>query len=119
MNIVGSTLNVDIAEFTTSNAFALTIASGDEATIGFFNQLGFEGNGYTWDGILSTLARMKFSERLDELSFSPEAESALVHCRDPMLIEALATELRAICGNKSEMLRLIQSATRGYLSSLQ
>lgn len=70
--------------------YALVVGSQDEAAIAFLRERGFEGNGYTWHGLVDSIARLRMSTEVPRLTWSPEADDLLVTCADEATLERLA-----------------------------
>jgi hypothetical protein len=102
-------MNIDISELD-ENTFALVCECEDEDTIMRFNEMGYDGNGYTWHGILESISRLVFEGGAEDLSFSPEADSAMVTSPNKDRLETLASEARKAFTDSAYMERVIANA---------
>lgn len=94
--------------------FALICECEDEKTIMKFNEMGYDGNGYTWDGILESISRLVF-ENVEDLSFSPEADSAMVTSANRDKLDTLAAEARKAFSTPDYLERVIENADPEHL----
>ena len=95
--------------------FALTIECCDEETIKKFNEKGFEGNGYTWCGIIESIARLEFGDKSSSLSYSPEADSTMVIYKDKETLKNLELKVTEALKNSDYMKKVIENSNPEYM----
>ena len=94
---------------------ALTIACFDEEIVSRFREMGCEGNGYTWCGLVESAARILFGQQAETLSHSPTADSAMATSEDPAPLEIIAAHLRSAFHDDQKMAELIENANPEFL----
>jgi hypothetical protein len=71
--------------------FCLTIMEPEsEAVYELFQELGLQGGGYTWEGIVNVLVQRDMTDTADELDIGAEADNMYVYARDRSLLESVA-----------------------------
>lgn len=88
---------------------ALIVECTDEDVISQFQKRGFEGNGYTWQGLVESALRLVALPG-DQVSHSPEADGAMLRSRNRALLEAVADELRRAFAEEAAMEALLRNA---------
>ena len=103
-------LDIAISVCELDDCFGLTVAGVGTETVEYFERRGLEGNGYTWDGVVDSIARLEMPECHDQISSSPEADDLLVTCNDRQVLERLAEQVRRYAADVALMDRAIEEA---------
>ncbi len=90
--------------------YFLIVECLDEGAMVFFEEQGYDGNGYTWHAIVDALARSRLGSRYEDLSFSPEADNLMVTSADKRLLTELETAVSAEASSTQGLQRLLQRA---------
>ena len=83
--------------------YGLLVESDDPATSEFFEQRGLEGNGYTWNGVVESIARLEMAGECQKLDWSPEADSILILCSESEPLERLEQHIADYAGDDSKI----------------
>lgn len=92
------------------NRHALEVRGADEATVAFLNTHGLEGNGYTWAGIVDSIARLELASEHASFGWSPEADDLLVTCRERAPLERLRAAVARYAADESLLKNAIAKA---------
>jgi len=103
-------LTVETTSIALDDGHGLLVGSTDPDTIEFFNDRGLDGNGYTWNGIVDSIARLEMPSEHGKLDWSPEADDLLVLSSDPDLLKRLETLVQQYVGDESMMERALENA---------
>jgi hypothetical protein len=90
--------------------FLLTLMDADERTAALFEDRGLQGGGYTWEGIVTALVRMRAPESLNKLKFGAEADNMYIYCPDRLLLEEVAGLVRKAIAEHDLLLAAIEYA---------
>lgn len=88
----------------------LVVRSFDEPTVAFLNDRGLDGNGYTWTGIVDSIARAEMAADHAKLSWSPEADELLVTSTDREVLTRLQAEVERYAADEALVAAAIENA---------
>ena len=88
----------------------LQVGTSDPDTIEYFNDRGLDGNGYTWSGVVDSIARLEMPSEYGKLDWSPEADDLLVISSDLDLLKRLETLVQRFAGDEAKMQSAMENA---------
>ena len=88
--------------------YCLDLMDADERTQALFESRGFQGGGYTWEGIVRSLIEMRIPDALPQLSLGAEADNMYVYCSSRELLEDVAALIRAAIDDPQLMISAIE-----------
>ena len=89
----------------------LSLAFRDfDPTAATFEELGQDGGGYGWHGVVDALVRMKAPELAKSLDYDPEASMFVALSRDRRALEAVAGLIRAAIADPALLKAAIEDA---------
>ena len=92
-----------IGEASEDGTFGL-VFSDFNGTAAVFEDMGYDGGGYGWHGVVDALVRMKAPKILKKLRYDPEASELVVLSKDRNAIEQVAELIREAARDR-ELLR--------------
>jgi hypothetical protein len=93
-----------------NGGYALVVGCHDKDAIEFLRSRGYEGNGYTWHGLVHSIARLRMCAELPLLKWSPEADDLLVISDDRKTLERLAAMVTSFAQDQSLLNSAIENA---------
>ncbi|MCJ8330842.1 MAG: hypothetical protein HRT89_06355 [Lentisphaeria bacterium] len=107
--------SLDIKVIDIDDRFALIVECFDEQIIAEFQELGFDGNGYTWCGILESIARFISEDKAREILHTPEADNAMAIHNSKEYLEEIASKIRHAFEDSEYMKIVVQGADPEYI----
>ncbi len=107
------TIETEILEL--DDRAALIVRSFDDETIAYLNERGLDGNGYTWTGIVESIARSEMPTDCSKLNWSPEADELMVTSADRDVLDRLRTAVLRYASDDSMMASAIENANPEYM----
>ena len=104
------TFEYRLDELTEVECFSLVIDGNVEATREWFEERGFDGNGYSVHGLVDSIVRWKLPELFDELSFSPEADNLMITCDERGPLEEVQKAVEAVSTSESALQEAVDKA---------
>ncbi len=77
---------------------------------GLFEEAGYEGGGYAWEGVVQTLVKMRAPKLAKKLSYDPEASMFSVNSPDRDAIRQVAALIREAIDNPALLREAIANA---------
>jgi hypothetical protein len=74
----------------------------------FFEELGLQGGGYTWQGIVSALVDGKLPDLADELEVDAEADNMWVYALERGHLERVAALVRSVASSPAMIRRIVE-----------
>lgn len=81
-----------------------------EAAQDVFEEMGWDGGGYSWHGVVDALVRMKAPELAAKLDYDPEASMFVALSDDPEVLAQVAGLMREALGNPALLREAIEKA---------
>lgn len=89
--------------------YSLTFSDFD-ATAELFEEMGQEGGGYGWHGVVDALVRLKAPKLADRLSYDPEASTFVALSRDQDALRQVAELIRKAIADPKLLKQAIEKA---------
>ena len=96
------------------DVFALTVECFDQKAIKHFKKQGYEGNGYTWQGLTESIARLELDDKANDLCHTPGADEAMVTSDDEAILQLIETKIKMAFNNTDYMKKVIDNADPMY-----
>jgi hypothetical protein len=90
--------------------FCLTITDTDDRTYALFEERELQGGGYTWEGIVEALVRMRMPDELPRLSIGAEADNMHIYCDERAPLERVAALVREAVTDHALLIAAIEAA---------
>jgi hypothetical protein len=75
-----------------------------------FEERELQSGGYTWEGIIESLVKMRMPDVLSQIDIGAEADNAYVNCKDRSVLERLAALIEEAVTDKDLLIAAINSA---------
>lgn len=90
--------------------YCLTIMEPESNAVkALFEDLGLQGGGYTWEGIVSALLRERLPDRAGDISIGAEADNMYVHSADRALLETIAELVAEVASDPQKIEKLVET----------
>lgn len=86
-----------------------------DPTLPTFERLGFEGGGYSWEGVARSAIRVHSPDLADRLKFDPEGSMFVAHGSDAAALKKLGRLLAQAFHDPKELERLVRAADPDWL----
>ena len=83
-----------------------------ESAVAVFEEMGYTGNGYTWDAVVDALIRMHASDLVDKLDYTSEGGMFCVESTDPEALKIVAQLLRKALQDTDLLREAIKNADK-------
>lgn len=93
--------------------FGLTVMEPGAADASYwevFEDHELQGGGYTWQGLIESLVKMRMPDSIASLEIAAEADNAYVNSSDRGMLEQLAALIEAAIEDDELLLQAIESA---------
>jgi hypothetical protein len=92
------------------SGYFLSITDTDDRTYALFEDRELQGGGYTWEGILIALVRLKMADSLPSLKMEAEADNLIVLCEERQVLERVAELVRSATDDHTLLLAAMEAA---------